>query len=99
MSLKVAETINVGSANHGYTKVSEALGQHGFTADPTSMRIYKYSTSSHRYGIFLLSCVDGFRFCNRKTLIIAILISYTKINKKTHKECYSAVNIFYLFLT
>ncbi|SDG72393.1 hypothetical protein SAMN05421827_11024 [Pedobacter terrae] len=75
MSLRINRIINVGSANHGYIKVSEALRQHGFTADPTSMRIYKYSTSSHRYGIFLLSCVDGFRFCNRKTLIITIIIS------------------------
>ena len=62
MSLRGQQTINVRSANHGYIKVSEALHQHGFTADPTSMRIYKYSTSSNRYGIFLLSCVDGFRF-------------------------------------
>lgn len=79
MSLGDAETINVGSANHGYTKVSEALCQHGFTADPTSMMMHKYSTSKHRYGITLLSCVDGLRLCNRKTLkkcFVSVFISY-----------------------
>lgn len=98
MSLRISRIINVGSANHGYIKVSEALRQHGFTADPTSMQICKYSTSSHRYGIFLLSCVDGFRFCNRKTLITTIVYFDTNINKK-QLPCYSTANIFYLFLT
>ncbi|MNL31015.1 hypothetical protein D3C87_1527840 [compost metagenome] len=40
--------INLGSANHGYCKVSEALGQHGITADPKSISKCKYNISTHR---------------------------------------------------